>query len=256
MDATPFIFRSGHVPLSYLYDASVGYYPAFPSVPTPEDLFSNYAIFKEIDGDKGLRNATHFFWNLKKLSVTFSSTLTYATSDPTNPSVTVSLERSHVAYGPIGSFFIVSPQPTAESDIPQPARNVVSISNGSVGFWHLDPILPAEILFKYDKRMIVSIQMGGVWFIESLQRWVATISINVEFSAATWDASREERKGFGDVDLFSISPGEVPSGGYSVVGATFPDIFEENNRIQYLAGYGDSATVDLTISAEYWTYTT
>jgi hypothetical protein len=254
MNASPFIHRNGHVPLRLLYLSRFGYAPEFPSFPTPEDFNSNYAIFKEIDGDKGLRNATHFHWNLKKISISTSCVVSYFSEPPGGgEQVTVTLAKSRTAYDPQGAFVMVGPPPETESGIPQPAAKVMSLLGSFSSFIFFDPILEVDT-WKTDQDIRCSVSFNGVFFIESIQRWVAEIHVHGTATAAQWSGDRETRYGLGYVDYTDLIPGHSPSSGYSVADIVLPAIFEAGNKVQFLVGSGDTATVALVVSAEYWTY--
>lgn len=257
MNATHFIHRNGHIPLMAGYVEGVGYRPVFPSISTPEDNESMvYAVFKEVDGDKGLRNATHFHWNLKKLSMSVSCSLTYAMDIGGGPPKTDTIEQGHTAYNPQGGLYNVEPAPTEEASIPQPAGNSRYSQNTSLRFDYFHPILEEQ--WKYDQSLIaVTCSFPQVLFIESLQRWVADVRAHGEATSAVWNKDRTTRKGFGYVDFTVISPGAAaPYSLPHLTDVTLPEIFEAGNKIAYRTGYGDSATVAVTVSAEYWTYAT
>lgn len=269
MNATHFTHPFSHFPLNF-QGPGVNH-PWWPVVPNLNDSGNGYVKFKEINGDKGLRNAVHHYWNAKKFTLTVSGGVNYHYypengTGHTQPA-SIALSKTHTTYGSKGGLYAVSPAPLSDDLIPQPASKsrMSTAFHPGAGFQHYSPsagVLP----YKTDEDFDAALRFNSILFVTSLDRWVCSISINGALTGRKWNAARDNRLGHGYVNFYFLNATDAVLPGYSTSAVTLPEMFEGGNRLVYLVGGTNendgsapypkpTGTISAAVTdAEYWTY--
>jgi hypothetical protein len=266
MNATHFIHAAGHLPLNSIYPGSDAkphsrFFEEFPPYMTEENVLK----FKPIGGDKGLRNATWFYWNLKKIKVSMTGNVTYYSytdpdgegpGEPESSPVSESFSKSHTSYD--GGHNTVAPDPKPESEIPQP----VSRSEGGESFPYtlFYDIAKHPDTNNFTEAFHARASSGTPIFVKAIESWC------LGFGSLGYAAFAElNEEGFtsfeGAVEWYFITPREDLGYESSRGSCIMPDVFEDGCAISYKvtgtpsdSGAPATGSVSVTIEAEYWTY--
>lgn len=202
---------------------------AFEHIPglfygTLSSFFGPLLLFAEVSGDKGLRNATRFFWNAKKIT----------------------MEAVGVSFTQYGTH---SSHPTTDEAQmhPPPTRAVGAVDwmEYGDGYWSADFAYWVDGTSTYH----VGFSFGHIYYLTDVSRYAVGFGLGAGATGTSDGDSWGE-----DVEYFSAPPGDT---WVATDPVSLPDCLEvpSGGAGFYSNVYGDGpGPSGVTLGVEWWTY--